>query len=213
MRIRIAGVDEAGRGPLAGPVVAAAAIFEQGYKNKEFQDSKQLSAKKREHLYGEIQKEALAFAIVAVGHRRIEAINIREASRLAMALALKRACMRVRADKVLVDGNVPIATTIPQETVIHGDALCVEISAASILAKVYRDRLMGVLDAKYPGYGLAMHAGYPTQVHREAIALKGPCRIHRKTFAGVKEFFTPVACDDAACIDFEPLADFIADPY
>ena len=181
---RVAGVDEAGRGPLAGPVVAAAVVFPQQYQNTEIRDSKQLSAKKRELLIDIIKRDALDWAIVAVGHHRIRELNIREASRLAMALALKR----VRADCVLVDGNVPIETNLPQRTVVHGDALCVEISAASILAKVWRDSLMKKLSLRYPGYGFDRDAGYPTRNHRARIEELGPCPIHRVTFRGVREY-------------------------
>lgn len=180
----IAGVDEVGRGPLAGPVVAAAAVFRRGYKNPDIRDSKQLSAKTREELIAVIKQDAVQWSIVAVGHRRIQALNIREASRLAMSLALAR----VQADLVLVDGNVPIETPLRQRTVVGGDDLHVEISAASILAKVFRDRLMCVLDAKYPGYDFSKHAGYGTEAHRSAIASLGPCPVHRRTFRGVKEF-------------------------
>ena len=180
----IAGVDEVGRGPLAGPVVAAVAVFEEGYINPEIGDSKKLSPKKRENLIEIIKHDAVSWAIVAVGHNRITKLNIREASRLAMALALKR----VKADRVLVDGNVPIETNLPQETIVGGDNLRVEIGAASILAKVWRDNLMVVLDNKYPGYGLGKHAGYPTKTHREAIITLGPCKIHRQAFRGVKEY-------------------------
>lgn len=180
----IAGVDEVGRGPLAGPVVAAVAVFESGYSNSEIKDSKQLSAHKREQLIGTIKRDAVSWAIVAVGHHRIHAINIREASRLAMSLALRR----VRADMVLVDGNVEIEASIPQRTVVKGDQLHVEISAASILAKVWRDRLMKTLDVKYPGYGLGKHAGYPTEAHRKAVASLGPSPIHRISFSGVREY-------------------------
>ena len=182
--MRIAGVDEVGRGPLAGPVVAAACVFEQGYINSEIKDSKQLSPRKREQLVEVIKANCLEWAIVAVGPRRIERLNIREASRLAMSLALER----VSADLALIDGNVAIVSKIPQQTIIGGDRLRLEISAASILAKVWRDKLMQVLDLKYPGFGLGDHAGYPTASHRQAISLLGPSRIHRKTFRGVKEY-------------------------
>lgn len=181
---RIAGVDEVGRGPLAGPVVAAAVIFPLGYYNPEIQDSKKLSPSKREQLSAVIKNDALAWAVVSVGHRRIEHLNIREASRVAMALAVKR----IDADFVRVDGNVPIDIELPQETVIGGDALHVEISAASILAKVWRDSLMPIFDKRYPGYGFSDHAGYPTAAHRKSIAALGPSAIHRRTFRGVKEY-------------------------
>ncbi|MFM1847815.1 MAG: hypothetical protein RL417_1289, partial [Pseudomonadota bacterium] len=132
-----------------------------------------------------IKAAALSWAIVSVGHTRIEQINIREASRLAMSLAVKR----VTADLVLVDGNVSIETALPQRTVVQGDQKHVEISAASILAKVFRDELMCRLDEKYPGFGFSTHAGYGTAAHREAIARLGPCPIHRRSFRGVKEYW------------------------
>lgn len=183
----IAGVDEVGRGPLAGPVVAAAVVFYEGYKNPEIQDSKKLSTEKRKRLVNIIKNDAYAWAIIAVGHRRIEELNIREASKVAMSLALKR----VQADLVLVDGNMPIYTSLEQHTIIGGDALRVEISAASILAKVWRDDLMCVLDKKYPGFELSKHAGYPTPSHRKAIVHNGPSPIHRRSFKGVKEYINP----------------------
>jgi ribonuclease HII len=183
--MRIAGVDEVGRGPLAGPVVAAAVVFPAGYSNPRIKDSKQLSASVRENLVKEIHAAALSWAIVSVGHARIERINIREASRLAMRLAVER----VEADLVLVDGNVPIDIALPQRTVVQGDQKHVEISAASILAKVFRDDLMCRLDQKYPGYGFANHAGYGTVAHRTAIAQIGPSPVHRRSFRGVKEYW------------------------
>jgi len=181
--IYICGVDEVGRGPLAGPVVAAAAVFPEGYRNPNIRDSKQLSAKKRDYLVEVIHAEALAWKIVAVGHTRIDRLNILQATRLAMKLAVER--LTIRPDLVLVDGNVPIEIAHPQRTVVKGDSLHVEISAASILAKVWRDHLMEVLDSKYPGYGLAGHAGYPTASHRAALLAHGPSRIHRRSFRGV----------------------------
>lgn len=181
--MNIAGVDEVGRGPLAGPVVAAAVVFKEGYKNPEIGDSKKLSKKKREQLVEIIKRDSLGWAIIAVGHRRIDRLNILQASRLAMSMALKR----VSADLALIDGNVRIEAAIPQETIVGGDASRVEIGAASILAKVYRDNLMATLDAKYPGYGLSRHAGYPTKTHREAIKDLGPSKIHRRSFRGVSE--------------------------
>lgn len=189
----IAGVDEVGRGPLAGPVVAAVAVFEEGYSNPHIRDSKKLSAKQREELVGVIKADTVQWAIVSVGHRRIEELNIREASRLAMSLAVSR----IKADLVLVDGNVPIACSTPQRTVIGGDDIHVEISAASILAKVFRDSLMAVLDKKYPGYAFSKHAGYPTEFHRKAIISLGPCPVHRRTFQGVKEHVVIFSKDPA----------------
>jgi ribonuclease HII len=186
---RVAGVDEAGRGPLAGPVVAAAVIFPPGYENPEIQDSKKLSAKTRAGLVEVIKRDALEWAIVAVGHHRIHQHNILRASLRAMSLSIAR----VNADLVLVDGNQRIPTSIDQRTVVKGDSLHVQISAASILAKTWRDHLMQILDCRYPGYGLGAHAGYPTPAHRAAIERLGPSPIHRVTFAGVREFCAPTA--------------------
>lgn len=180
----LCGIDEAGRGPLAGPVVAGAVIFPPGYTNALIKDSKQLSAKRRDELAHVIKADALHWSVVAVGHCRIDRINIREATRLAMRLAVER----VPADGAIIDGNVPIDITLPQCTVVKGDQLFVQISAASILAKTYRDALMHTLDRRYPGYGLAGHAGYPTASHRAAIQRLGASPIHRRTFGGVKEF-------------------------
>lgn len=181
--MRIAGVDEAGRGPLAGPVVAAAVVLPDGFQHPEVKDSKQLSARKREILSELIKKHALDWAIVAVGARRIDQLNIREATKLCMRLAIER----VQADFALIDGNMAVPCRIPGKTVVKGDQKHIEISAASILAKVYRDQLMQVLDQKYPGYDLGKHAGYPTVKHRARIAELGPCPVHRRTFDGVKE--------------------------
>ena len=186
--MRIAGVDEVGRGPLAGPVVAAAVVFKSGYKNENIRDSKKLSAKDRESLVDTIKKDCLQWSIISVGHHRINSLNIREASKVAMSLAIRR----VEADLVLVDGNMAIYTERRQRTVIGGDDLHVEISAASILAKVWRDDLMKTLDSRFPNYGFAQHAGYATKFHREAIKHHGPCLIHRRTFGGVKEFWDNV---------------------
>ncbi len=177
----ICGVDEVGRGPLAGPVVAAAVVFKKGYRNKNIKDSKKLPPQRREELFDFIRERCIASSIVAVGHRRIDSINIREASKLAMSLAVRK----VTADLVLVDGNMAINTDTMQKTVIGGDAKHVQISAASILAKVWRDRLMRLLDVKYPGYQFSRHAGYATKEHRDAVSKLGPCRIHRRSFHGV----------------------------
>ncbi|HMO01994.1 MAG TPA: ribonuclease HII [Oligoflexia bacterium] len=181
--LRVAGLDEAGRGPLAGPVVAAAVILPDGFYSDEIKDSKQLSAKKREYLYEEIIKEALDYSIVAVGQHRIDQINILNASLLAMAHCAKR----VNAEFLVVDGNRPIPTTIPQITVVGGDCKYLQVAAASILAKVWRDSLMDLLEDKYGGYGLAKHKGYPTAEHKQALRAFGPSPVHRRSFAGVKE--------------------------
>ena len=181
--MRIAGIDEAGRGPLAGPVVAAAVVFPEGYSNPAINDSKKLTAKKREALFSTIIDDALDYAIVAVGPRRIESLNIREATRTAMSLALAR----VQADFARIDGNTPIVTDVPQETVVKGDSKFVDIAAASILAKVHRDNIMGELNERYPGFDLNKHSGYPTKAHKAALQELGPSPIHRLTFRGVRE--------------------------
>lgn len=182
--MRIAGIDEVGRGPLAGPVVAAAVIFPPGYANSKIIDSKKLSAKKREELVTIIKADALEYAITAVGHKRIDRLNIREATRLAMALSLDR----VHADYALIDGNMTINSPVPHQAVVKGDSKFVQIAAASIIAKVFRDKIMETLDAFYPGYSFGKHSGYPTTLHRKAVAVLGPSPVHRKTFKGVKEY-------------------------
>ncbi len=174
-------MDEAGRGPLAGPVVAAAAVFDETFQDPKIRDSKTLSTQQREKLFEYIKESALSWSIIAVGPRRIDQLNILQATKLAMRLAVER----VSADLVLVDGNQPIVCRLPQKTVVGGDRLHVQISAASILAKVWRDRLMQDLAVRYPGYGFEKHAGYPTPAHKAAIMALGPCKIHRRTFAGV----------------------------
>jgi ribonuclease HII len=179
--MRVCGVDEAGRGPLAGPVVAAAVVLDENFSDSRIRDSKALSTQQREKLFDYIKECALSWSIIAVGPRRIDQLNILQATKLAMRLAVER----VDADLVLVDGNQPIICSTPQRTVIGGDRLHVQISAASILAKVWRDRLMEDLAVRYPGYGFEKHSGYPTAAHKAAIKVLGPCRIHRRTFAGV----------------------------
>lgn len=180
----IAGVDEAGRGPLAGPVVAAAVILPLNFDFKEIADSKQLKAKDRETLFEYIRCNAIKYSIIAIGHHRIDQINIREATKLAMSIAIDK----VKPELALIDGNMKVPCSCNQKTIIKGDSTVPIISAASILAKVYRDKLMTKLDLKYPGYGLSKHQGYPTAIHRLAIQNIGPSKIHRKTFRGVKEF-------------------------
>jgi ribonuclease HII len=179
----VAGVDEVGRGPLAGPVVAAAVTFAQGYQNPQIQDSKKLTQKKRELLIEQIHRDSIDWSIVSVPPVTIDEINIRQATRLAMSLAVDS----LKAEFVLVDGNMEIDVTTPQETVVGGDRKHVEISAASILAKVWRDQYMERLGERYAVYGFAQHAGYPTSAHRRAIAEFGPCIEHRRSFKGVRE--------------------------
>lgn len=201
--MRICGVDEAGRGPLAGPVVAAAVVLDESFVDPRIKDSKALSTKQREKLFDYIRETALSWSIIAVGPRRIDQLNILQATKLAMKFAVER----ISADLVLVDGNQPIISSIPQRTVVGGDRLHVQISAASILAKVWRDRLMSTLAERYPGYGLEKHAGYPTAAHRAALIALGPSRIHRKTFAGVVCSPSP-STSDLGALDMSELPGF-----
>ena len=189
----IAGADEAGRGPLAGPVTGACVVLPVGYEHKYLKDSKKLTALQRESAFVDIVNSALAFSVVCVGNRRIDLINIRQASRLAMKLAAFRVHRQLFGEAIinpnfwlLIDGNMGLDTGFNETTIIKGDAKVKEISAASILAKVTRDWLMSVLDNKYPGYGLNGHKGYPTKAHLNSISTLGPTCVHRKTFKGVK---------------------------
>ena len=180
----VAGVDEAGRGPLAGPVVAAAVILEPGGRWDGLNDSKQVTALARDALYARVLNEARAFAWAVVGPRAIDRLNIRGASLEAMRRAVAR--LRVTPTMVLVDGRDAVpGVDIPQQPVVDGDATMLSIAAASILAKVVRDRIMERLDRVWPGYGFARHKGYGTPEHLEAIARLGPCKLHRYSFAPV----------------------------
>ena len=176
----IAGVDEAGRGPLAGPVVVGAVIFERGFYDERIQDSKKLTEKKRELLFDFILEKALSYAIIIKDQDVIDKINIYEASRLGMQEAI--AALKIKPDFVLSDA-MPLGKDIAHLPIIMGDAKSMSIAGASILAKVTRDRIMKEYDAIYPGYGYAKHKGYPTKMHLEAIETLGLTPIHRKTFA------------------------------
>jgi ribonuclease HII len=189
MSARLAGVDEAGRGPLAGPVIAAAAILDPGRPIAGLKDSKRLSPLQREGLALEIRRHALGFAIAAADVAEIDSLNILNATLLAMRRALE--ALPARPDRVMVDGNK--APQLPDlwlncsvETIVRGDDLVPAISAASILAKTHRDALMRELDAVYPGYGFAQHYGYPTPGHLAALQALGPSPIHRHSFAPVR---------------------------
>jgi ribonuclease HII len=181
----VAGVDEAGRGPLAGPVVSAAVVLPESFDVPGINDSKKLSEKKRNALFPVIQTQAIAFGIGLSDHEEIDRINILQASLLSMKRAVED--LQMTPDYLLIDGKFTIDSTIDQRSVIKGDALSLSIAAASILAKVTRDRIMADLDVKYPQYGLKRHKGYPTKAHKEAILAHGPCPIHRKSFKGVKD--------------------------
>lgn len=181
----IAGVDEAGRGPLAGPVVCACVIMPMESEKiiDGVNDSKKLSAKKREELFDKIVDIAISYSIVEIDEKTIDEINILQATKLGMKRAVEN--LKVMPDLVLVDA-VKIDVALLQENIIKGDALSYNIAAASILAKVHRDRLMENFDKKYPEYGFAKHKGYGTKAHIEALKKYGKCEIHRETF--IKKF-------------------------
>lgn len=181
----IAGIDEAGRGPLAGPVVCACVImpFEHDKIIDGINDSKKLSEKKREELYEKIIENALSYSIIEIDEKTIDKINILNATKLGMKKALEN--LSIKPDIVLIDA-VKIDATLTQDNIIHGDALSYNIAAASILAKVHRDRLMKKLSEKYPEYNFAKHKGYGTKEHIEALKKYGKCEIHRETF--IKNF-------------------------
>ncbi|HEX3038436.1 MAG TPA: ribonuclease HII [Oscillospiraceae bacterium] len=176
----ICGIDEAGRGPLAGPVFAAAVILPDGYYIEGLNDSKKLSAKKRELLYDQITEIAVSYSISFATEKEIDQINILQATFLAMQRAFQG--LQVKPDCSLVDGNRMPKLGVPTQTIIKGDGLSANIAAASILAKVSRDRLMLELDAIYPEYQFAKHKGYGTALHTELIKKYGPSPIHRITF-------------------------------
>ena len=179
----IAGVDEAGRGPLAGPVVAAAVILDDLKPIKGLADSKQLTAKRREKLYDEIRAKALCCSIAQASVEEIDRLNILNATMLAMQRAVQG--LRLKPAKVLVDGNRLPPLDVLAEAIVSGDALVPAISAASILAKVTRDRLLDELDQRHPAYGFAKHKGYGTAQHLQALMAHGPLPEHRRSFAPV----------------------------
>jgi ribonuclease HII len=180
----VAGVDEVGRGPLAGPVVAAAVILDPACVPRGLCDSKLLSAGERDRLFAEIAASALAVSVASATAVEIDAINIRQATLLAMRRAV--AGLAVRPALVLVDGNDPPLLACPAEALVGGDNLSCSIAAASIVAKVTRDAMMARLCARHPAYGFSRHAGYGTPAHRAALAAHGPCPEHRYSFAPVK---------------------------
>lgn len=176
----ICGTDEAGRGPLVGPVVAGACILDPGVEIEGLNDSKKLSEKKREQLYDLITKKAVAWATGMATPDEIDEINILNASMLAMRRAI--AALEISPDAALVDGNCTRSFEIPAFAVVKGDSKSPSIAAASILAKVTRDRLCEELDREYPKYNIAKHKGYPTKEHMELVRKHGPCPEHRRTF-------------------------------
>jgi ribonuclease HII len=194
MKALIAGVDEAGRGPLAGPVVAAAVMLDPQYQIEGLRDSKRLSLQRRVALAREISRHALAFAVGYASAAEIDSINILNASLLAMRRAIER--LRTAPTEILVDGkHVPAQTmhAAQLKAIVGGDDSVPAISAASILAKVCRDRLLQRLDRRFPNYGFAQHKGYPTAAHVQALHEYGPCAEHRRSFAPVRRVLQGVA--------------------
>lgn len=181
----ICGVDEAGRGPLAGPVCAAAVILPRGLEIPGLTDSKKLSDKKRRELYPVIKEQAVAYGIGFASEQEIDEINILQATYLAMERAIDQ--LSVKPDLALIDGNRAKDFGIPVETVVHGDSLSASIAAASVLAKVTRDDYMLKMAEEYPGYDFEIHKGYGTKAHYAALTDKGPCEIHRMSF--LKKFY------------------------
>jgi len=177
---RVAGIDEAGRGPLAGPVVAAAVILPEGYYHPEINDSKQLSPKKRAALYDIVKRDALATGLGVVEAPVIDAVNILQATLMAMKEAIQD--LGIPPDYLLVDGNQRVRVTVPQTALVRGDARSITIAAASIIAKVSRDRIMEIYHRQFPQYNFLQNKGYGTAEHRRAIRDYGTCKIHRKSF-------------------------------
>ena len=184
----ICGIDEAGRGALAGPVCIAACILPPFLRIDGINDSKQLSAKKREELYKIIIKQAISYSVVFIHEKDIDNLNIYQATKKGMLECLDK--IQVKPDYVLVDAMPLGNIEYPHEAIIHGDALSASIAAASILAKVSRDHYMEKMDIKYPNYGFKKHKGYGTKDHLDAISKNGPCKIHRKTFAPINRYFS-----------------------
>ncbi|RJP84765.1 MAG: ribonuclease HII [Desulfobacteraceae bacterium] len=185
----VAGIDEAGRGPLAGPVVSAAVILPENFPVAGINDSKKLSPGKREKLYDDIYRHAVAVGVGIVDSAEIDRINILQASLTAMAIAARN--LSPAPDYLLIDGQFSIPANFPQKPVIKGDSLSISIAAASIIAKVTRDRMMAVYAKEYPEFDFSTHKGYPTKAHKQAICKYGCSPIHRLTFKGVKEHYQP----------------------
>ena len=183
--LHIAGVDEAGRGPLAGPVVAGCVIFSSHCATHLYQDSKKITARQRDILFEKLHNSEAALGVGIADPAEIDRINILQATLLGMSRAVKR--LSIPPDFLLIDGITPVPLGIEQKTLKKGDSRSLSIAAASVIAKVVRDRIMVAYDRLFPEYGFSGHKGYGSQKHRDAVALHGPCVCHRRTFAGVRE--------------------------
>jgi len=183
---KIAGVDEAGRGPLAGPVVSAAVVLPSSFQIPGISDSKKSTPKKRDYLFEKIYELAVSIGIGIVDPMEIDRINILQASLMAMAMAAEN--LAPQPDCLLIDGIFTVSSALPQEPIPKGDGLSISIAAASIVAKVTRDRLMEQYHQYYPQFGFSRHKGYPTKAHKAAIRKYGCCPIHRRSFKGVREY-------------------------
>jgi ribonuclease HII len=196
----VAGVDEAGRGPLAGPVVVAAVILDPARPIDGLADSKQLSARRREQLFEQIVARAFAHSVARVEADEIDRVNILQATLLGMTRALE--LLAIVPELALIDGNrLPESLPCPARAVVRGDATEPAISAASILAKVTRDRLLVEYEARWPGYGFAQHKGYPSPAHLAALQRLGPCPEHRRSFAPVRKCLQPLPARRSPCVE------------
>jgi len=204
LKVHVAGIDEAGRGPLAGPVVVAAVILNPARRIRGLADSKVLKREERERLAPTIRERALAFSIIAVEAGDIDRVNILQATMIGMTRAALS--LSTIPGMVLIDGNrVPADMCFPSRAIVKGDATEPCISAASILAKTYRDALMTEWDAHYPGYGFAQHFGYPTPEHLQRLRSMGPCPLHRRSFAPVRDCMQSGLFGDSAGLTFSTL--------
>lgn len=189
--LRVAGIDEAGRGPLAGPVVAAAVVLPERFHHPELDDSKKLTERSRERLFAEITSHGeIGWAVAVVESEEIDRLNILRASHEAMRRAF--AALLFAPDHALIDGLPVLPFPIPQTALVGGDGLSFSIAAASVIAKVTRDRLMVEMEARYPAYGFAQHKGYGTALHLAKLRAHGPCAIHRKSFSPVRQTLLPL---------------------
>lgn len=189
-KLLIAGVDEAGRGPLAGPVYAAAVIFPPDYENEDINDSKKLTAKEREALFPVIEEHALAYGIASVSAEEIDEHNIYEATKICMKKALAQ--IQISYDMIITDAMPLLGVGHPLLALVKGDAQCLNVAAASILAKVSRDRYMTQLEEQYPSFHFSVHKGYGTKQHLEELRRYGPIEgVHRKSFSPVKDYYPP----------------------